>query len=817
MSKFDHFIQNLENYETILPSLKQFDINESDTRSKLIEYILINLLGWEESNLRREGKGDSGYFDYIVSLNNYSFVIEAKRINDTFALPSKGRRHKLKSIAKNNSEVIKQIRGYLIDKGLAHGVITNGEQFIIARFVNIDGTNWEDNEAIIFQSIEKIKSDATDFYNLLSKEAIEQNGRLLIKDKKPFKKCLVDHINNRNQEVYRNDFSSQLLQIIDRIFNEIGQDSEIEENQKMLVECYVPSIDIHKYAGELSGLFLDLPPVFDSKISKSKQTDHITSNIKSSLAGANSGVSGAPSPIVLIGGKGAGKTTFIRYFFNVVLNAKELKEIPSVYLDFRNYTPQEIDDTKAIYSKILNSLLIEQSYLNLSDYKTLTQIFKDEINIKTKGVWSKLSSEQIETRKIDYIEQLTSNPLEYLKAISVYLLKFQRRRLCLIFDNADQLDDDSQKGIFLLAQSLRGALGAIVFVSLREGYFYQWRSKPPFDAFHSSVYHISAPPYSSVLKKRIKYLIDKVDFTSIHSSVENKKVDFEDKTLKTLFTNLYRTLFSNVNSDIMKYLEQTTYPNIRRGLEEMNNFLVSGHTKIDSYITSQPNIPIWEFIKSIGLNNKLYYLHSHSIIYNVFYPNHDASDHFIKVRLLNFYYSFAKTNSFKEEFLSVRDIINEFSKLNYSEECLTIELESLLHNNLIISSSFSSDIEVPDKLNSDTLLRISNRGIYYTQELIYRFYYIDLVLQDTPIFDEETFKIIEEMFPKSDASGNRNLQKRVRVTEAFLDYLMKEEQAQLNRMSIDHESLALVSKVIQKNFNELDKPRIEIALYGRHT
>jgi len=815
MSNFDIAFSAFKKFQLEFGSLLKENLSESDTRSKIIDYYLKEVFGWNENNIRREGHVDSGYFDYTVTLNSFQFVVEAKKIFEEFQLPITGRRHKIKSIYKQNKKVIDQIRGYLSDIGLTHGVITNGKQFIVSRFVNIDGTSWLDNDTLVFQSIEKLEDNFVEFYNLLSYEAIEQNGRIKIGASVEFNKKIIDSISNKNQELLRNDFSSKLLPVIDKIFNEIGNTNDLETDKGILESCYVPTIDIHKYSNDLAGLFLDLPPTFDSKVSKAKQTVDLVTQIKKTVKLETN----SPSPIILIGGKGAGKTTFIRYFFKVVLTNREAKEIPSVYLDFRNYTLQQIEDTNSIYKTIVTNLLLEHDYLKLGDYQILTQIFKTELDLKLNGgLWSKIKdNEKLEEKISDYLEELTTNPIDYLSAISKYLLKFQRRHLCIIFDNADQLDNESQKKIFLLSQSLRGTLSAIVFVSLREGYFYQWKNKPPFDAFHSNVYHISAPPYSSVLKKRIQYINTKIKFDPINTFIDNKKVEFEDKTLKDLFKNLYLTLFSSSsNSEIMKYLEQTSYPNIRKGLEEMNNFLVSGHTKIDSYITSQPSIPIWEFIKSIGLNNKLYYTHQNSAVYNIFYPTHPASDHFIKIRILKYLNNIAKNQGFKEEFVYANDIIEVFLLVNYSKECITDELDSLLQNTLLTTDNYNSDIELADKISLDTALRISNTGIYYLNDLVNRFHYIDLVLQDTPIFNKAYFDLLHDNFAKSDIHGNRNLVKRLKSVEIFCSYLVDQERNDniTKENSSELEVLDFnIGNYIVSQCLKIDKPRIERALH----
>ena len=57
LSNFNEYVNNYESY-------KAQDLSESDTRSKLIDGLLKNVLGWNESDILREGHGDSGFYDY---------------------------------------------------------------------------------------------------------------------------------------------------------------------------------------------------------------------------------------------------------------------------------------------------------------------------------------------------------------------------------------------------------------------------------------------------------------------------------------------------------------------------------------------------------------------------------------------------------------------------------------------------------------------------------------------------------------------------------------------------------------------------------
>ena len=44
-------------------------VSESDTRVKLIDKILIEVCGWPETNIKRESHSDSGFSDYILTVN----------------------------------------------------------------------------------------------------------------------------------------------------------------------------------------------------------------------------------------------------------------------------------------------------------------------------------------------------------------------------------------------------------------------------------------------------------------------------------------------------------------------------------------------------------------------------------------------------------------------------------------------------------------------------------------------------------------------------------------------------------------------------
>ena len=124
--------------------------------------------------------------------------------------------------------------------------------------------------------------------------------------------------------------------------------------------------------------------------------------------------------------------------------------------------------------------------------------------------------------------------------MSDHLIKGRHIRLCIVIDNADQFDSEIQKTVFLFAQSLNKKGNISIIIALREGYYYKWRQLPPFDAFPSNVYHITAPPYKEVLQKRINYALDQMSLEGTSKGIagENKLLQISNDSVRRFLLSL---------------------------------------------------------------------------------------------------------------------------------------------------------------------------------------------------------------------------------------------------------------------------------------
>lgn len=233
-------------------SYSGLNLSESDTRSKLIDYILIDCLGWnEENNIREERCVESNtYLDYKLSTNMPIVVVEAKKSTIDFDLPVSTTQREFKvggviSSCKNLLDAMLQARNYAISKGITFCCVTNGHQFAFFRSQNQQGIDWVNHKVVIFRDIEDIERNFDSFCKHLSKTAAE-NGQL--------QQTLTTANNNENginrfktldttyltrpRKKDRNPLFPLIGDIVHRVFQDLASE---EAESEILEHCYVDS------------------------------------------------------------------------------------------------------------------------------------------------------------------------------------------------------------------------------------------------------------------------------------------------------------------------------------------------------------------------------------------------------------------------------------------------------------------------------------------------------------------------------------------------------------------------------------------------
>ena len=627
--KFEEFIKDYE-------SLVEQDFSESDTRSKLIDKMLIDVLGWDEVDIVREGHVESGYFDYKVSIAGLTLIIEAKRQFIDFIFPNeKNRKCKLNTLYKENKDVIDQIRGYISDCGCDTGIITNGKQYIISKFINTNGTSWKDNKCILYRDFQDIENNFIEFWNTLSKKSVIQNRGIkqLYDTDVSFYKTILSSISDKDNEIVRNDLSTKIASLIDKALGDIYNANDDEDDMEFIKECYVENKEVIKNKRELNSLFSDNPPALQ-EVSGARNSDSIGTQIYSKIEEypANKSISPTPKPIIIIGSRGAGKTTFLKFLLKENTFGEGTNNLYIFVNMMKYYSGNDTIDFDLVYGDLLAQFDTKYPSYNINDIKVLERIYIREINQNKKGIWKfYYEKDQLEYQKrlSEFLDSKTKNKQEHFKSVNLYLTREIHKRILIVFDNADQLTNQIQEQVYLNACALNKQAKFGVIISLREGYYYDWRNRPPFNAFDSNAFHIAAPNYGDVLQKRLDYIIKEVNLSkdnTLYGTIGNKNFELTEDKIEEFFVGLKSSLFGNNNTPILDFLRHMSFPNIREGLRLFKTFLVSGYTDASEYVLRVIynydrhiiTIPIHEFVKTIGLENKVYYNHVSSLIKKYF-------------------------------------------------------------------------------------------------------------------------------------------------------------------------------------------------------
>lgn len=227
--------------------------NEAETRIKLIDRLVYEVLGWEHDDVSYEERvsedNTSTFADYILRTANTALLIEAKKIGKTFNVIPTKRKTKLSGsiMTDETGEVIRQAREYCRKKSIPFAVVTNGSQWILFPAIRIDQVNFSSSNAILFDSIESfLGAEYEYFHSLLSRDGVI-NGILeyeLIGRNE-------DQIEERRLKAfYKATHTSPQNPIYPLIENAIVTaftDSIFESDSSLLEKCYVSTPDRTKF------------------------------------------------------------------------------------------------------------------------------------------------------------------------------------------------------------------------------------------------------------------------------------------------------------------------------------------------------------------------------------------------------------------------------------------------------------------------------------------------------------------------------------------------------------------------------------------
>ncbi len=744
--------------------IKEVDLskisNESETRLNLIDRIFFECLGWSRQDCRTEYRSERDIQDYNFSISRPMMIVEAKKISISFSLPVGERDgvRTLESVIKNNGNVrdaIAQAQSYASREGVEFSVATNGTQFVGFLSFSEGVDIWKSN-GIVFTSLDSICENFKDFYQYFSKSGVEARRFNLLKSKRanPAPPKLSARI--KNSPKARNSFQAEIQILSDLIFTGVFDVPEIEE--EFLMNCYCDSGAISEY----SLLSKQIVETRYQYLRDSASNGVVSATIKSKVGEENNlnpefiikGVSARP--IILIGDVGAGKTTFIQNLATVIAKDEFEKAIfIRVDLGSRATLTQHVGDT--VVTEIENQLA--QKYdIDINDFSLIKSVHSLKIKNFEKGPASILKEdapEKYAEAKYEFIQQLTKDKVEHLKAVSRHLVRGQKRDFIIFIDNCDQRDAETQEKAFLSAQEIAKTWDCLTFLALRpETYYRSILTKATLSGYNSNIYTISPPKVSEAIIKRLRFAA-KIASGDIKTDVFSRY----NIQLSRIWHILQATIYSiNSSRELRELIENVSNGNTRMALDMVHQFLSSGHVdtvKISNKWEEKHDyvIPTHEFLRAIIFGDSSYYDPSHSVIANIFDINSpDYKEHFVLPGLLSYVYKYKAKAGAESGYVENSQIYCHLLKAGYSAEQVDLAFSRASKYNLIESISKETQGRT----------RITALGAYHCERLPFIFAYIDAIVLDTPIIEAD----YQDAIVDSD-----DIRERLSRAKTFVDYL----------------------------------------------
>lgn len=560
------------------------------------------------------------------------------------------------------------------------------------------------------------------------------------------------------------------------------KDREMED--EIIEKAYVNTEDRTKYERTFEDFLRTRVIPFDeqhraSEIKTSRRTaDGFTSALK------NITESSKPFMQLIIGGVGSGKTTFIRRYFEHVIDADLSEKIVYCRLDL-NIAPENLDGLEDWVSQRFIENFREK-YINIVDPDTssgLNSIFSKEIK-NNAGAYSYLKksspekyNERLGTDLLGWME----DPKIFAKALARCLSGDRGYTVLIAFDNVDRRQRDSQLKIFQVGQWFMNETKSVCLMTLRDETFETYKDEKPLDAFlKTGNFYIRPPRFVDMVSKRLHLAISEIgelgNNTNSYDIAGIGTIKYPVTAVGQYLTSIYVDLFKKKRR-ITLVLEGLAGRNARKSLEMFVAALTSAHFDTRDFtqsILTMGSYSIQEavLIRALMRTNYLYFMPAHGFIRNIYdFPiESEKPSHFLKSEILRFLIDNRKKrgDTRYEGYFTVQKIEDVMESKGFFRGDIVPTINSLVADELLITERLTLA-----KVTAETAIRVHPSGYIHLNILAERVEYVASCSLVTPVSDRELVTRIGERWQISDTRNDARSKNKRDAAIIFLGYLKK--------------------------------------------
>ncbi len=666
-------------------------LNEATTRLRVIDRILIEVLGWDRGEIIPEASTDTGYLDYLFTVQGYNpFVLEAKRTGHDLVntITSKTINPQIGGAAlKSAQEGVRQALRYCSEQGAPFAALTSGKVWI--GFLTGGGKPLKDRKTFVFPSLQSITEDFGTFYDLFSREGVLSKKYLTLFSR--IDGTTVTHTGHLNRFITnekvrmlpRHDLANDLDPVFARFFGSLTDDNDRE----LLLNCFVETKESREADASLEKISRDLVNTVETL--STDQGERLANEIRTAIENARGEV------VLIIGNKGAGKSTFIERFFEHVL-ARNIRERCLVLrIDMAQAPRRDAAISDWLTNKLLSAIEAQLYGAKHPDYDELQGIFFSDYQRWSTGEYKHLYETLHDDFKNKFGEYMyaerQNKPYDYALRLLKNAVVAREKLPCLIFDNTDQFPQEFQDAVFQFAQSIHRAVLSILIIPITDRPIWQMSKAGPFQSYQSKAFYLPVPSTKEILERRVAFVRKKTQEDKSYSGQYflSKGIRLSVKNVEA-FAACLEEMFLNTDY-ISRLMGSVANYEIRRTLEVAKRITTSPSLKIDglikTYLTGGLlSVPEYQVYLALFLGDYNYFQPDESsFVCNLFEVNpNDITSPLLKLSILRLLLDKAPaTADISDKYLSLETMENYFLPMGFSPRHITKATEELLQFRLI--------------------------------------------------------------------------------------------------------------------------------------
>jgi len=514
--------------------------------------------------------------------------------------------------------------------------------------------------------------------------------------------------------------------------------------------------------------------------------------------------------LLLIGGVGSGKSTFVDYLKDVAL-PQELKDLTLWVSIDMNLSPLSRDTIYPwLKEGVIEGIKEHHSEIDFDSLEFLEKLYGIELRRIRKGpaAYFEKETEKYKSLLADELIRLQTEKDETLNAYNRHFCAERGKLLIVLLDNSDKRNRDDQLLMFDVAKWLQKTCKCLVFLPIRDTTYDHHRKEPPLDTvIKDLVFRIDAPLFMDVLYKRVKLALSEMNCegsNSLSYDLPNGfRVEYPQSEQAFYLACILRSLFQN-DALFRRIVSGIAGSDIRKGLEIFLDFCKSGHIQEDEIFKIRHSkgdhiLPKHIVTRVLFRGNRRYYHDANSIVKNIFasYPEDIQPDPFARLAIL----SWLKKNyrikgpSGALGYHKAATLITDLVTYGHDERRLTNEIYALIRAGCIISES-----QNVDALAIEDLISIAPSGHVHL-DLLMNLDYLSTCSEDVWFDNLQTAEKIAEKLIGKTGTGHMSYLSSIENASMLMSYL----ETYRTKYIANPEALLATDKV--NNFWNLDESK----------